>query len=353
MRSSTRNKLRKLLMDVLVRAGDVGKEAEALPWFIELQALGGLGEGSGNPLTGKPQGKEDEPKNETAHRMSANPGVSSSNDVPAPSAPVASGLSLDKGKEKEGAPSSEAGISTLQVDKGKAKEVNPLIDPTPLGRRVADEEIFSPGAAAAQRRLSGLGNAGSPLGNMFGGGPGSNDLLTSLLGMGPGMGGRMPGGGTGRPIGSVGSSPGSPNMGANPFGGLGRTLGSMGGGSPGSPNMGANPLGGLGIPGLGMGGGSGGMGVPGGRMGGMSSLGGGLGDMDGLMGGFNGLTESLFGNLSRLGPGHFREGGGHGAGNVNGDTGAQGGATSQSSPEPRTGTWSGTGIQSRLSDEET
>jgi len=43
MRSSTRNKLRKLLMDVLVRAGDVGKEAEALPWFIELQALGGLG----------------------------------------------------------------------------------------------------------------------------------------------------------------------------------------------------------------------------------------------------------------------------------------------------------------------
>ncbi|KAH9964230.1 hypothetical protein BC827DRAFT_59967 [Russula dissimulans] len=313
-------RLRKLLMDVLVRAGDVGKEAEALPWLQELQALGGLEEGSGNLLTGKPQHKEDEPKKETVDRMSANTGVSNSNNVSVPSAPVASGLSLDKGKEKEGAPSSDAGISTLRVDKGKAKEVDPLIDPTPLGRRVADEEIFSPGAAAAQRRLSGLGNAGPPLGNMFGGGPGGNDILTSLLGMGPGMGGRMPGGGTGRPIGSVGSSPGSPNMGANPFGGLG-------------------------IPGLGMGGGSGGMGVPGGRMGGTSGLSGGLGDMDGLMGGFNGLTESLFGNLSRLGPGHFND---INKTNVNGDT-----ATSQSSPAPRTGTWSGTGIQSRLSDEET
>jgi hypothetical protein len=37
---------------------------------------------------------------------------------------------------------------------------------------------------------------------------------------------------------------------------------------------------------------------------------------------------------------------------MNGGSGAQGDATSQSSSASRTGTWSGMGIQSRLSDED-
>ena len=324
----------------------------ASPWWVRRYALiwlfrsenrltchtDALIEESGNPLTGKSQGKEDEPKKGTAHWMNANTGVSRSNNISAPSASVASGStpSLDKGKGRDGAPSSEAGPSTLRVDKGRAKEVNPLIEPTTLGRRSVDEEIFSPGAAAAQSRLAGLGNAGSLQGDIFGGGGlRGNDPLNSLLGMG----------------GSLGM--GGPGMGS----GMGRSIGSMGS-SPGSPNLGGHPLGALGIPGLGMGGGSGGMGGPGGRLGGMGGLGGGLGDM----GSFNRLAESLSGNLSQLRPSHFKEGGGQGAGNdtnntnnktddVNGDTSAQGGATSQSSRASRTGTWSGTGMQSRLSDE--
>ena len=36
-------RLRKLLVDVVVRAAEIEKQAEALPWYQELQALGGLG----------------------------------------------------------------------------------------------------------------------------------------------------------------------------------------------------------------------------------------------------------------------------------------------------------------------
>ena len=76
-------------------------------------------------------------------------------------------LRVDKGKRKEVAPSPEAGNSTPRVDKGKAKEVNLPFDSSGFGHLLADEKITSPGvAAAAQRRLAGLGNTGSVLGGM-------------------------------------------------------------------------------------------------------------------------------------------------------------------------------------------
>ena len=76
-------------------------------------------------------------------------------------------LRVNKGKGKEVAPSSELGSSTPRVDKGKAREVNPPFDSSAFGQRLADEEIISPGAAAAaQHRLAGLRSTGSILGGM-------------------------------------------------------------------------------------------------------------------------------------------------------------------------------------------
>jgi hypothetical protein len=159
-------------------------------------------------------------------------------------APVASSstLRVDKGKGKEPAPSPEVRSYTAQDTKGKAKEVNPMFELGIHGHSLADEEIFSPGAAA-QRRLADLRNM-SPLQGDIIGGAGGDDHLNGLSGMY-----------NGRDI-------------------DGRTLGD------------------LGTPGLGMGG---------------------------------------------LG---IRRG-----------SGAQGGASSSPSSTTRTGTWSGMGIQSKLSDE--
>jgi len=73
-------------------------------------------------------------------------------------------LRVDKGKGKEVAPSPESRSSTPRVDKGKAREVNSPFDSSAFGYVQADEEITSPGvaaAAAAQRRLASLGNTGS------------------------------------------------------------------------------------------------------------------------------------------------------------------------------------------------
>ena len=78
-------------------------------------------------------------------------------------------LRVDKGKGKEVAPSSGLGSSTPRVDKGKAREVNPPFDSSAFGNHLPDEEIISPGAAAAaaaQRRLASPGNTGSMLGGI-------------------------------------------------------------------------------------------------------------------------------------------------------------------------------------------
>jgi hypothetical protein len=158
-----------------------------------------------------------------------------------------------------------------RVDKGKGREVNPAFDLSSFGRPGVDEEIFSPGAKAAQRGLQDLGKGGPLLGSLLGG-SGGNDMLGSLLG---GMGGRGVGG---------------RNQGGPGLGGL-----NMGGPGLGGLNMGGSSLGGSGMGGFGMGGpGSDGR-FGGGRLGGMGGMGGGMG----------GLTDSL---LSRLGAGTFGPG---------------------------------------------
>ena len=212
----------------------------------------------------------------------------------------------DKGKGKEVVAPSEAPSSTAQDLKGKAKEVNPQFNLRSPGRSLVDEEIFSPGAVA-QRRLA---DTGPRLEGIIGGGAGG---LSSLLGMGSGR-----------------------DMG-------GRTLGGLESSS------------GLGMGGLGIGGGGTGNFGSSGRLSGGRSLGD-MGGMGGLGGGINGLTEGLFGKLS---PDFFKQGNGFGGtgGNAssdktdNGNEG--GGAGTQSSSTTRTGTWSGKGIQNRLSDEGT
>lgn len=283
-------------------------------------------------------------------------------------------------------PAPVANSSAPSVGKGKEKEVNPFLDTSALGRRTPDEEIYSPGAAA-QRRLAGLGRPGPSQGNMFGGGPGGGDMLSGLLGaMGGGRG--MGGPGRGPGMGSPGSS--------DPFSGLPGMSSSRGRGGPGV-GSGMGGMGGSGIPGLGMGGlgmggmdgsgsgsgmgiGMGGLGIGGsggsggggsmrrpvnpgsssgrpgaGRMRGMGGLGG-LDDMGGLGGGLDNLTESLLSNLSKLGPGAFKDGAvGDDAGgksdHANGDSSAQGGdGDSSRSATPRIGTWSGTGLQNNLAD---
>jgi len=123
-------------------------------------------------------------------------------------------LRVDKGKGKEVAPSPELGSSTPRVDKGKgkAREVNSPFDSSAFGQRQADEEIISPGAAAAaQHRLGGLGNTGSILGGMGSGmgglgmTPGGGRTLGGIPGMG--MGGGINGFSGSRPGSSPGSSP--------------------------------------------------------------------------------------------------------------------------------------------------
>jgi hypothetical protein len=286
-----------------------------------------------------------------------------------------------------------ANSSTSSADRGST-----LSEPSTLGRRLPQEEVISPGVAA-QRRLAGLGQ-GPPQGNMFGGSPDGGDMLSGLLGaMGGGRGMRGPGmgSGLGSPSNSnpfsgmnTGRGRGGPSMGSgmgglggsDPFGGL---LG-MGRGSGMSSGSGTRgPVGGPSIPGLGMGGGMdgpglgmsmsmGGLGIGGGgamrtpgspgpsssrpgpgpgRMRGTGGLGG-FDDMGGLGSGLDNITEGLLSNLSRLGPDAFKDGSGDDGGSksdhVNGDSTARGGDDSRS-PTPRTGTWSGMGIQHNLTDE--
>jgi hypothetical protein len=124
-------------------------------------------------------------------------------------------LRVDKGKGKEVAPSPELVSPTPRVDKGKAREVNPPFDSSAFGNHLADEEIISPGAAAAaaaQRRLASPENTGSMLGGMgsrmgmggLGITPGGGRTLGGTPGMG--MGGGINGFSGSRPVSSSGSS---------------------------------------------------------------------------------------------------------------------------------------------------
>jgi tetratricopeptide (TPR) repeat protein len=259
--------LRRLLMDVVTRSMEMDKVHEALPWLQDLQALdpsigtrkfshfdrwvgginGGPIEKSWNPLLRRSDMSQDNGegfRKQTTYWMDPNADALRPRNSFAPSTPVASSstIRVDKGKGKELAPSPEVRSYTAQDTKGKAKEGNPMFELNTHGHSPADEEIFSPGAAA-QRRLANLRNMSPLQGDIFGG-AGGNDHLNGLSGM---------------------------------FN---------------SRDIGGRTLGGLGTSGLGMGG----MGI--GR-----------------------------------------------------DSGAQGGASSSPSSTTRTGTWSGMGIQSKLSDQ--
>ena len=160
-----------------------------------------------------------------------------------------------------------------------------------------------------------LGGMGAPGGRTLGGDsgpirPGNNDPLSGLFGGMGGMGGMM----GGRPQGA--SSP-PPPMSPN-----GRPLG-----SPIPQTARAPPP----------------TGRPGGRMSGMGGL------------------ESLLGGLGGLGPGGGMGGGGFdpamfspeffGPGGNKGKPAAGTGTETGGDETPRSGTWSGTGIQSKLSDD--
>ena len=121
------------------------------------------------------------------------------------------------------AASSPTPSSSPSVDEGKGKEANSLREPSTPGRPLPDEETFSPraaaAAAAAQSRPAILEKTGPPQGNMFaGGGPGGNDLLSGLLGMGASRGRGVPGMDSGS-VGHIAGGSGIPGLG-------------MGGGSP-------------------------------------------------------------------------------------------------------------------------
>jgi hypothetical protein len=261
--------------------------------------------------------------------------------TPTPTPPPAP--ALDKGKGREGSPAP-------RVDKGKAREVIPEnpFSPRNERRQSLTEEILSPGAAAAaQRRRDELAGMGSPRGGSFGIGN-NNDRLSNLISMG-GMGGRTVGGSSG-PIRSGNSDPLSGLLGGmGGMGGMGG-LGGMGGRtvgtpSPPPPTSGGRPLGSpiqqtVRAPPQ--------TGRAGGRLGGMSGMAG---------------LESLLGGLGGLGPGGGLGGmgGGFDPGMFNPDFFGPGSNKDKSDEgktdtedggddTPRSGTWSGTGLQSNLSD---
>jgi hypothetical protein len=212
---------------------------------------------------------------------------------------------LDKGKGKEVAPSPDSRSSTPRVDKGKAKEVTPAnpFGPTSDSRRMPlTEEILSPeAAAAAQRRRDARTGMGSPQGGPFGSGN-TNDLLSSLLG---GMGDRNQG----------------PPSSSSPMGPSGRPLG-----SPIQQTSRAPPP----------------TGRAGGRLSGMVGL-------ESLLAGLGGLGPGG----GRLGKGEFDPGMfGPGSDKDEADGGNTGTGTEGGGDDMlRSGTWSGMGIQCKLSDD--
>ena len=237
---------------------------------------------------------------------------------------------LDKGQGKEVTPSAGSS-STPRVDKGKAKEVTPAnpFSPSSDARQMSPTEILSPEtAAAAQRRRDALGK-GVPRGGSFGSG---NDLLSSLLGS---MGG-------GRTLRGASDST-RPGNNTDILSGL---LGGMGDRNQAPPSSSPPPMGPSGRP----------LGSPisqttrapspptgraGGHMSGMAGLASLLGGLGGGLG-RSGLDPGMFG------PDFFGSGGDKDEADK-GNTGT--GTESGGDDTPRSGTWSGMGIQSKLSDD--
>jgi len=229
------------------------------------------------------------------------------------------------------------------VDNSKARQAipeNPFSPRSEEHRMSLTEEILSPEAAlAAQRRRDALAGIGSPRGGSFGT-SNNNDLLSNLISMG---GGRTLGGASG-PGRSGNNDPLSGLLGG--MGGMG-SMGGMGGRTVRTPSLPPPPSGGrpLGSP----------IqavkappptGRAGGRLSGMSGMAG----LESLLGGFGGPGG---GGLGGMGGGGFDPGmfgpdffGPRSSKDKSdeGKTGTEG----SGDDAPRTGTWSGTGIQSNF-----
>ena len=156
-------------------------------------------------------------RKQTTHWMNPNTDSSRPKSSFASSAPVASSstLRVDKGKGKALVPPPGVRNYTAQDTKGKAKEVDPMFELGIPGHSLADEEIFSPGAAA-QRRLTGLRNTSPLQGDIFGG-AGGNDHLNGWSGMGNSRSGRTLGGlvTSGSGMGGLGIGGGMDSLGSN------------------------------------------------------------------------------------------------------------------------------------------
>ena len=292
---------------------------------------------------GKP--KTEEFKKQTSYWMDASTSAPKSTNGSSSSAGIRTATltatptpALDKGKGKEVTPYEGSRSPTPRVDKGKATEVTPAnpFSPSSNARRMSlTEEILSPeAAAAAQRRRDALMGTGVPQGGPFSSGN-NTDLLSSLL---SGMSG-------GRTLGGT-SGPTRPNN-NNEL--LSRLLGGMGGtgGHNQAPRPPSSPLpmGPSGRP----------LGSPisqtarapspqtgrADRMSGMAGLASLLGGLGGGLGG-SGLDPGMFGP-DFFGPGDDKDKA------EEGNTGT--GTVGDGDDTPRSGTWSGLGIQSKLSDD--
>ena len=260
----------------------------------------------------------------SAQKLSNGSSSSAGMRTPTPTPTPLPAPAMDKGKGREVTPLASP---APRVDKGKAREVIPEnpFSPRSERRQSLTEEILSPGAAAAaQRRRDELAAMGSPRGGSFGNGN-INDRLSNLISMG-GMGGRTVGGASGL-LGGMGG------MG-------GRTVGTS---SPPPPTSAGRPLGSpipqtvRAPPQTGRAGGRGMSGMAGleSLLGGLGGLGpgGGLGGMGG-----GGFDPGMF-NPDFFGPGSNKD--------KSTGTDTEGGGDDT----PRSGTWSGMGIQSKFEDD--
>ncbi|KAI0275172.1 hypothetical protein BC834DRAFT_35354 [Gloeopeniophorella convolvens] len=308
--------LKMLLMDVVMRLREMEMDdEETLPWLMELKGLGGQPDedvftpqprrGGRRKGCGNPFQKETSVWLDSDSAAAPPQTTQSVQSLAAPSSLTSSYL-----------PSSSLGVQgsfpAPLMDKGKGKA------PDVPASKMADEEIYKPGSLG-QRKLPGMGFMDFP-------------VPKSMLGDdGSGLGGLGKGGATGFPRFSGGGLGGIGKRANEPL-----RMGGMGG--PGSGGMGGLGAGGMGALG------AGGMG----GFGGLRAFGG-LGSQGGMggMGGMGGFDEGLFGADLFGSDGH------QGAGRTLGGNGGapSGGAQPRRGSQPsKGGSWSGSGIQSRLSD---
>ncbi|KAI0275341.1 hypothetical protein BC834DRAFT_44814 [Gloeopeniophorella convolvens] len=293
--------LQKLLGDVVMRLREMEMDdEEMLPWVMELQGLEGHpGDDAVTPAimsapqprrSGRPRGSGNMFQKETNVRLDLDNATAPPQTMQSVQG-LAASPSLTSSYLSSPPPGAQDSFPAPLLDKGKGKA------PDVSASKMADEEIYTPGSMG-QRKLPGMGLMDFP-------------VPKSMLGDdGSGLGG----------IGKRANEP--------------LRMGGMGGpGSGGMYGLGAGGMGALGAGGMGGFGGLEGFG----GMGGMGSMGAGGFDSEALLG------AGPFGSGGRQGPGRT----------LGGKVDAPGGgAQPKRSPQPsKGGSWSGSGIQSRLSDD--